>query len=209
MLDRFCVLFLDAIRHVDGMGIWHNPFEDMVLKKFCPKAELFPLSGIEPYYHKNPWSIILAGKKVLVIHPFEDSIKNQYSNRSKLFRNEEILPEFRLVTLKSVQSIAGNATKYENWFEALESMKTQMEKIDFDIAIIGAGAYGLPLAAYAKIMGKQAVHMGGATQILFGIKGKRWDDMEQISRLYNDYWIRPSDSEKPVNTHKVEDGCYW
>jgi len=210
MLDRFSSLYLDEIRYIDGMAVCYNPFENIVLNEFCPKAQLFLLSAKEPYYHENPWSRILAGKKVLIVYPLEDSIKNQYKNRTNLFRDKEVLPEFSLITLKPVQSIAGNVTKYKDWFEALESMKTQMEKIDFDIAIIGAGAYSLPLTVHAKKIGKQAIHLGGATQILFGIKGDRWDNMDFfVSKLYNDYWIRPSDSERPVNYQKVERGAYW
>ena len=47
--------------------------------------------------------------------------------------------------------------------------------------------------------------MGGATQLLFGIKGKRWDDMG----IYNGYWVRPDETERPKGLEKVEEGCYW
>ena len=88
-------------------------------------------------------------------------------------------------------------------------MKSQIDKIDFDIALIGCGAYGLPLAAHVKRAGKIGVHMGGCLQILFGIMGKRWDEHPIISKLYNDNWVRPSELEKPKSYLKVEDGCYW
>lgn len=74
---------------------------------------------------------------------------------------------------KSVQSIAGQKTPYKDWFEALEKMKNDIAKIDFDVAIIGCGAYGLPLAGYIKEeLHKKSIHIGGGTQLLFGIKGK-------------------------------------
>jgi hypothetical protein len=44
---------------------------------------------------------------------------------------------------------------------------------------------------------------------LFGIKGKRWENHEEISKLMNEHWIRPAQSETPANFAKVEDGCYW
>ena len=94
-------------------------------------------------------------------------------------------------------------------FEALESMKREISQADFGVAIIGAGAYGFPLAAYVKSLGKQAIQMSGATQILFGIKGKRWDDHPVISKFYNDAWVRPLQSETPPEIHKVEGGSYW
>ncbi len=71
-------------------------------------------------------------------------------------------------------------------------------KKQFDVAIIGAGAYGMPLADFIKIkMGKVAIHMAGATQILFGIKGKRWENHEYISKLFNDHWKYPMQKEVP------------
>ena len=49
--------------------------------------------------------------------------------------------------------------------------------------------------------------MSGATQLLFGIKGKRWDDHPIISKLYNDAWVRPE--ETLAHKEKVEGGSYW
>ena len=54
-------------------------------------------------------------------------------------------------------------------------MVKEIEKKDFDIALIGAGAYGMPLAYKIKKMGKKAIHIGGSLQCLFGIKGSRWE----------------------------------
>lgn len=89
-------------------------------------------------------------------------------------------------------------------------MHNEAMKKDFDVAIIGCGAYGFPLAAKLKESGKQAIHMGGATQYLFGIKSKRADEGNAIiAGLYNDAWVRASTEETPRNAHKVEGGCYW
>lgn len=76
--------------------------------------------------------------------------------------------------IRAVQSLGGNS-QFKDWFEALEYMKTEIDKVDYDICLIGAGAYGFPLAAHVKRQGKQGVHLGGALQLLFGIKGKRWE----------------------------------
>jgi len=100
-----------------------------------------------------------------------ESIKKQYAEkRSLLFASPDVLPEFRLETLKAVQSIAGSKVAFDTWFDAYDDMCGEIEKIDFDVCLVGAGAYGLPLASFAKRLGKKAIHMGGITQILFGIK---------------------------------------
>jgi hypothetical protein len=54
-----------------------------------------------------------------------------------------------------------------------------------------------------------SVQLGGATQILFGIKGKRWDDYPPVSSFYNSFWIRPQPEDVPENANSVENGCYW
>ena len=63
-------------------------------------------------------------------------------------------------------------------------------------------------------LGKKAVHLGGSLQLLFGIKGKRWEDPNynknyNYSELMNEYWIRPDERFKPQNAAQVEGGCYW
>lgn len=44
---------------------------------------------------------------------------------------------------------------------------------------------------------------------MFGIKGKRWDEMPEISKYYNEYWVRPNQNEVVKGGNKVENGCYW
>ena len=88
-------------------------------------------------------------------------------------------------------------------------MENEALKKDFDVAVIGCGAYGFPLAARLKAAGKQAVHMGGAAQLLFGIRGQRWEARDDYRVLMNDSWSRPLDSERPEGAKKVENSCYW
>ena len=206
-LERFAGRILNDIQGLDVLSSC-CPGE-LRLRPFFPQAKITPLRDLEPYYHPSPWSQALEGKKVLVVHPFEGSIRSQYARRSLLFRDPKVLPEFELLTLKAVQSIGGASTGFKDWFEALDWMCGQMAGMDFDVAIIGAGAYSLPLAAYVKSLGKQGIHMGGATQILFGIRGSRWDRMPFFQGLYNEYWVHPLTDETPANYRKVEGGCYW
>ena len=93
--------------------------------------------------------------------------------------------------------------------DVYETIINQINVINFDIAIIGCGPYGFNLAAYIKRIGKKAIHLGGATQILFGIKGKRWDTHPLTAKLYNEHWIYPKANEIPQNYKRADDGCYW
>ena len=209
ILTRFCNTLLGYIKNSDIFAQWLDRLDGDIINKCCPHCPRVALRSLEPYYHENPWSKALEGKTVLVIHPFQESIESQYRNRKILFKNEDILPEFELKTIKAVMSHAGEKTDFQTWFDARDYMFEEMEKTSFDVAIIGAGAYGIPLANHAKTLGKKAVHMAGATQILFGIKGRRWDVHEDISKLYNEHWVRPIPSETPSNCLTIEGGCYW
>ena len=211
-LDAFSELYLDRLKQADAMVTWLYQYEDVVCNKFCRDAELIHPTCLEPFWFSNPWSGRLAGKKVLVVHPFVESIRRQYAEKRRLlFASPDILPEFELKTIKAVQSIAGSKVEFATWFHAYQHMCDEMAGIDFDVCLIGAGAYGLPLASFAKSLGKQAIHLGGLTQILFGIKGRRWEEFyaDTTAKLFNEHWIRPMESETPANKDRVEDGCYW
>jgi len=211
-LDAFAQLYLEHLPQVDLMGVWFNQYEDVICNTYCPNAELVDLDCLEPFRFSNPWSSRLAGRKVLVVHPFVESIRKQYAEKRKLlFPVPDVLPDFELKTFKTVQSIAGTKVKFATWFDAYRHMCDEIAKSDFDICIIGAGAYGLPLASFAKQLGKQAIHLGGVTQILFGIIGRRWerDYADSTAKLFNEHWVRPLPSETPSNKSKIEKGCYW
>lgn len=217
-LEKFAEFMIEDSKQVDVLGSW-RPEENRLVDPNRIKA--IQLLLLEPYHAKRPWSRILEGKKILVVHPFAKTIRQQYqNNRTSLFQNPEVLPEFHLDTLEAVQSIGGKSS-FETWFDALQYMKDEIDRRDYDIALIGCGAYGFPLAAHVKRSGKKAVHLGGALQLLFGIKGKRWmnpkygmKSLPFITRNYynnlmNEYWVFPSDNERPANAANVEGACYW
>lgn len=212
LASDFVDLMLECTKNLDILGIWNN------LEEFIPNIPndtyICKIRELEPWFYNEPWSKYLEDKKILVIHPFESSIKEQYYKNIRgggiLYKNKYVLPKFQLKTIKAIQSIAGEPTQFDTWFDALEDMKKQINNIDFDIAIIGCGAYGFPLASYIKDIGKQAIHLGGVTQLLFGIKGKRWEGWQHYTDLRIDNgknWIIAN--EIPINYKDVENGCYW
>lgn len=209
-LFTFTDLYMEAAKEVDLLGVWNIVMQSYLADNATKNAELSELRLFEPYYFESPWSAMLKGKRVVVIHPFAETIESQYQKREKLFENKDILPEFELRTVKAVQTLAGETDdRFKNWFEALEYMYDEVVKEDFDIALIGCGAYGFPLATKIKQAGKQAIHIGGSLQLLFGIKGKRWDNHEVIGKLYNDAWVRPGENDILKKGDSVEGGCYW
>jgi len=218
-LGKFCELMLDDMKQLDVLGSWVS--SEKKIKDRLEGVYITHLRLLEPFWSQTPWTHLLEGKRVVVVHPFAELIEQQYYNRrTKLFANSDVLPEFKLRTVKAVQSLGGNNSQFTDWFDALEWMKQEIDREDYDIALIGCGAYGFPLAAHAKRTGHKAVHLGGALQLLFGIIGKRWENPNYgvkewgipagtYSNLINEYWVRPGEKDRPSNAQQVEDGCYW
>ena len=218
-LMEFGKMMLEDAKEVDILGSWQQ--NERYVSEYVNSAVKVHLLLLEPFWSEQPWSRVLEGKRVLVVHPFAKTIELQYSqNRTKLFDHPAVLPEFELQTIQAVQSIGGIDNGFKDWFEALQWMKDEIDRREYDVCLIGCGAYGFPLAAHVKRRGKQAVHLGGALQLLFGIRGKRWEDPNygvkgfgvpygRYSNLMNVHWVRPEYTEKPISSNAVEGGCYW
>ena len=211
--EKFSLLMLEDSKLLDVLASWQK--NEQLLADYIPESVIkVDRDNLNPFFAKRPWTHALEGKRVVVIHPFYQSINSQYKRKSKIFPNG-FLPDFSLRVIPAVQSIGGKHSNYSNWFEALEWMKNELDKESYDIALLGCGAYGFPLAAHAKRTGHKAVHLGGSLQLFFGIKGKRWEGNGYVngpnnySSFFNDYWIRPSISETPKSFMNIENGCYW
>lgn len=209
-LKEFYNLYKNDTKEMDMLVGWR--IEELLFKDWLKEKIYIKKTTLDNFFkHEHPWTSVLKGKKILVVHPFAETIEEQYlKKREALFENKEVLPEFAsLETVKAVQSIAGNPVGFDTWFDALEWMKGEIKGKDFDIALIGCGAYSLPLSAYVKRIGKKAVHMGGILQFLFGIKSVALEANEDTAKYINDSFVYPSDKDKPKNAHLVEGGCYW
>lgn len=209
-LMKFGELMVEDSKQVDVLGSWLLD-EQVMIDGFGLKFDKIYLKYLEPFWCTTPWSQYLTNKRIVVVHPFAESIINQYeNNRGNLFDNPLILPLFKsLRIVKAVQSIGGENDVFTDWFDALSFMEREIAKEDYDVCLIGCGAYGFPLAAYVKRQGKQAIHLGGALQLLFGIMGKRWETIPEYKTLINGKWVRPQKSEAPKSKDCVENGCYW
>ncbi len=209
VLMRFSRQSIDDTRQLDVLGSW-NARELELKKKFFPTAKAVSLIDLEPFFYEKPWTLALKGRRVLLVHPFDETIRCQYARRGNLFPDSQMLPDFSLLTYRPVQSFLGLKTPYRDWFEAIEKMRNDISQIDFDIAILGCGAYGMSLGAFIKRdLHRKAIHLGGVTQVLFGIKGGRYDASSRYASMYNAYWVRPSNSERPQNFRQHEGGAYW
>lgn len=209
--NRFARKAMEDCKSIDILASYmHNEHRIAELQKNATCVNLNPYYA--PWLFENPWTKWLEGKRVLVVHPFVESIRHQYeNNRTKLFKNPEVLPLFSNIQyVKAVQTQAGEQTQFKDWFEALNYMEQEIDKKDYDVAIIGCGAYGMSLAAHVKRRGKVAIHLAGWTQMLFGVYGERWvSQQSRYKDVINEFWIRPNQGENLKKGKQIENGCYW
>lgn len=213
IFEYFCAEHIKSAELVDVFSVWGKPtawVESIFLddqKKIISTWGSFPWFESRDEVSPYGWGTALASKKVLVVSPFIDSIKVQVPNLKNIFSGI-VTPEIDFKFLKAPMS-QGGINDGKSYKVHLLKLKETMESFDFDIALVSAGAYSLPLAAHAKKLGKVGVHAGGVLQLFFGISGKRYENYPIIQKYLNSYWKRPFEHERPPNWRSIEDGCYW
>ena len=216
--ESFCEHYDKAIQNADILAYVDYCLQDIqsfFVKKYClPQIHS---RALEPFYviqdGKIPWTHYLKDKNVLVINPFTDSFEKQISNNFQMFRNKSIfLKDQKFIFYKSYQTIAGNHI-HNDWLETFTIMCNDIKCLNFDIALLGCGAYGLPLCNFIKTeLNKSAIYVGGGLQLMFGVIGKRWENIpmwKEIIHTEGCEFIKPSVSETCNNHSSIEGGCYW
>ena len=219
---EFADVYMDSVGNLDLLGVRNQDFfsgyyrmESEVVERTNPSM-LCSIDAFSPLGLTDSWVKALSGKRVLVIHPFSSTIQSQYQkNRREIFPDKDWLPDFNLQVYRPFQTAGPNISdaRATTWKNALDIMLDDVSKLTFDVALISAGAYGLPLATGIKDTGRIAIHIGGVLQLFFGIRGGRWDPVSKdypfLSRYQSDAWVRPSKNETPEWGRLVEGGAYW
>ena len=212
---RWASVYRSAVRQLDFVAQWQpegsflDAYEQAFLDRDLPGIARGDFYALEP--GGAPWLQPMAKLRWLVITPFTETMRGQLPKLS-------LLNIFTGVTPADLARVADTCRflscpqlpymvtpRHRDWFHGLEEMQASISQAEFDIAIVGAVAWSLPLVAHAKQMGKMAMHLGGTLNLLFGIKGGRFEHRG----LYNEHWIRPLESERPANFKLLENGAYW
>ena len=214
MFDFFCEEHMNSLNLLDIFSVWGTPTA-WIESNYVSNEKILFVSGDSSFpwleardgVSEKGWGMAFAEKKVLVVSPFIDSIKVQVPKLNSIFKGLEF-PEIDFQYLLAPMSQGGIDDGKSYRFHLLK-LKNEMKLFQFDIALVSAGAYSLPLAAYAKELGKIGIHAGGAMQLFFGITGKRYDNSSLVQKYFNSDWKRPFEHERPLNWRSIEDGCYW
>jgi len=162
----------------------------------------------------NPWTKCLSGKKVLVVSSHKQTIEFQWKNIKNVWGdNVKTVTPFDLVgVVRSPFNPECDDRQYENcntWDDTLNAMYNEISSYDYDILLVGAGAFSPSLASFAKIQGKIGITLCGDIQLLFGILGIRWASYS--NDIDKQYWIYPFDVDLPKNKESIErfEKSYW
>ena len=204
-IEEFCRIYETYIPEMDGFASCADG-ESRIHARYCPNATPIAWESLFPLREGYSWFEALKGRRVLVVHPYEKSIRAQYEKalNCELHNGQGSFPSFELMTYKPVNSIGGKSNEFARWADALQHMIDDVSKLDFDIALVGCGVYGVPLSVHIKRMGRVAIHTGGSTQLIFGIKARIYDSWG----FYNKNWIRALPEDVPSNMGLIENGRF-
>jgi len=202
---------------------WYKPLEkqefELLEKENKGGYACVPLRSLEPYYveKEKRWTNLLAGRRVCVVSSFTDTIQKQLEQRHMVWGKdaESLLPttaSFSFVKTGYAPALANGRAEWSmcsSWKKAVDQMEAAVLRNDAEIILIGCGGLGFPLAQRLKKAGKIAIVLGGAIQVLFGIRGERWKNHSVISGFWNDHWVYPTEDETPRGARGVENACYW
>ena len=213
--EYFLNTYKESIKELDAICLWQDEgsflqaYEYAVAEYLCPKA-----NQIEPATF-SPFSIYehLHGVKLLVVSPFVRSMKAQIECLPNVFGQycwaktlKDMRQRCEFVRCPFFSYLEKSA--FSSWREGLAKMTDEILQHRFDLALIGAGAWSLPLLANLKKEGRKGLHTGGSTQLFFGIRGKRWDFYSDLG-VFNSFWIHPLPQDTPRDYKIKENGCYW
>lgn len=212
MLQQYFELMQHCYSEADIVCVWTSiAMEEYLIKHYAFKAKLTG-TGIVGVLGNDVWHSALTGKRVLVVSPFVKTMEEQYKKREYLHKDINFLPKFELITVEAIWWYEGGRdSRFASWFQVLDYMYEECMKKEFDIALVGCSTFSMPLVIKLKEAGKQAIQTGADLQLLFGIKGKRWDNRLDLD-LYTEHWVYlPQETQLgDVNViDHVEGGAYW
>lgn len=212
-----------AIRSTDLLVAgWFAPLaqeERVYLSKLGKSLAFLPLRALEPYYvpQELMWTRFLQFRRVAIVSAFAKTAMQQLEKRKDIWgeRAVSLLPEATYIPIQTgyapvlANGRAGWPGNPDSWQGAVEDIVQRVLESNAEIVLIGCGGLGMILGHRLKETGKVCIVMGGAIQVLFGIKGNRWQNHPIISRFWNDAWVYPSEDETPAGSSSIENGCYW
>jgi len=150
--------------------------------------------------------------RLLVVTSFPLSVRRQLPSLRSIHPTMD-LSGLSIRVLGAPQAYSWNkeGQLHADWVQSLNSLE---ESPEWDpainqVALLGCGAFGMPLAAHAQSRGMASIYVGGRAPTLFGVVGKHDRALPQVRARMNAFWISPIAEETPRGKEAVEGGVYW
>jgi|MDTB01.3.fsa_nt_gb hypothetical protein len=209
-LDSFVSLNINSLKRSDLLAYWDCPGQFDLFNDLDLDVQYTTLKSYEPFWTANNWISTMKKKNICIVSPFIETMKKQISSLNKIHANLDMQKHnYSFVLAPQTNGSYKHSFDKPSWFQRLDIMKEKILKKEPDLVLIGAGSYGPPLGSILKDLGISSMVCGGALQLYFGILGKRWEERDDYSKIFNDYWTRVSNDEIPDGHKLIEDGCYW
>ena len=222
-LKKFADEFVDHLCNLDIIGLFEGPREKEIIDGLRLRGKLIPYRLTEPdqSFPDNPTQCYLPlfqNKKILLVSPFAKLLKERANANTfeKVWSStgKKWFGPADISTVEFPYSYFTETDTHRQFGNVLNLFKAICDKIgneEFDVALIGAGALGIPIASYVKNMGRMGISLGGHLQVIFGVAGERWKrDPYYREKLINGSWIDMPVEYRPNNKELVSDtGAYW
>jgi hypothetical protein len=214
--------YMNHVKNLDCSGIFSYDWEPELVKYYRLEGKLIPFQCQEPdrsspSNEDNCYLQYFNNKKLLLICPFAELLRQRATR--EIFENVWSKTGKKWFYPAQVDSLEfpygferATQEKYATAIDLFESIKTEIDQRDFDIALISASGLAIPIASYIKNIGKIGIDLGGHQQVLFGVIGKRWKESRSENwqeKYFNEHWIEMPEKYKPTRADVCDKGAYW
>lgn len=224
-VGKWSIEYLQALQNCDCIAAgWYAPLKEeeaILLKIHNLHGKRMPLRSLEPYYVEPSirWTNLLENQKVAIVNAFAETAFEQTQKAEEIWPGgmaDSLFPPgitWIPVPTGYAPVLAQGRAEWPGspatWEKAVENTVQRVVDSGARVALIGCGGLGMILGHKLKQKGVISIVLGGATQVLFGIKGGRWAAHPILGRFWNNAWVWPSESETPRGAKQIENGCYW
>jgi len=221
----FCLQFNDFymphLKNIDCLGICYSRLEHELIESYGIKNKLIYYPNQEPDRsipdkEDNCYLQYFRNKKLLLISPFSHLLRER--STKEIFEGVWAKTGKKWFYPDRVDSVefpygftAEGQTRFSTVLELFKFITGEIDKKQFDIALIAAGALAIPIASHVKNTGKIGIDLGGHLQVLFGVIGQRWRQQEEWRENYfNGHWIDMPARYRPREVDAgLRKGDYW
>jgi hypothetical protein len=177
-------------------------YTDKYLSVFINSFQINHDPKLDGYWtHANTIHHLLKNKKVLVISSFGKLIYNQYISNNIFYINHNF-PIFASLEYIDFPYCFFNSGPHQNGLETLDNITNEIQKIDFDIALVGAGSYAAILTdRIHSTLNKSSITMCSGIARMFGIDPGSDEKPYWVTKIPEEYI--------PKDYIKIESGRYW